>query len=259
MVETRGRGHAATLAAEAARAGVSLVVAVGGDGTLNEVVNGLVPLRAEHPVTVGALMTGRGRDACRNLGLARDPRRAARRLVEGRVVALDVGLARWPGGHRYFLGSAGTGFDAVVAARAGARGGRLIYARAVLTSLRDYRPAEIAVRLDDADAWAGPAASVVVCNGAWFGGGMRIAPGARPDDGLLDVVRLGALGRLELAGWLPTVYWGGHLANPRIALRRAARVRVDAATPLPVQIDGELGAHTPLDVELHAGALNLLV
>jgi diacylglycerol kinase (ATP) len=259
MVETRARGHAVALAAEAARAGVALVVAVGGDGTLNEVVNGLVPLRAEYPVTVGALMTGRGRDACRNLGLTGDPRRAARRLLDGHVVTLDVGLARWPGGHRYFVGSAGTGFDAVVAGRAGARGGRLIYACAVLTSLRDYGPVEIAVRLDDADAWAGPAASVVVCNGAWFGGGMRIAPGARPDDGLLDVVRLGALGRIELARWLPTVFWGGHLANPRIALRRAARARVDAAAPLPVQIDGELGAHTPLDIEICPGALRLVV
>jgi YegS/Rv2252/BmrU family lipid kinase len=259
MVETRAPGHAATLAAEAARVRVPLVVAVGGDGTLNEVVNGVVPLRAEHPVTVGAIMTGRGRDACRNLGLARDPRRAARRLADGHVVARDVGLARWPGGQRYFLASAGTGFDAVVAGRAGARGGPLVYARAVVTSLRDYRPCEIAVRLDEDDAWTGLAASVVVCNGAWFGGGMRIAPGARPDDGLLDVVHLGALGRLELLRWLPTVYWGGHLANPRIQLRRAARVRVDAAAPLPVQLDGELGARTPLDIEIHPAALRLLV
>jgi YegS/Rv2252/BmrU family lipid kinase len=259
MVETRARGDAATLAAEAARARVPLVVAVGGDGTLNEVVNGLVPLRAEYPVPVGAIMTGRGRDACRNLGLARDPRRAARRLADGHVVARDVGLARWPGGQRYFLGSAGTGFDAVVAERAGARGGPRGSARAVATSLRDYRPSEIAVRLDEADGWTGPAASVVVCNGAWFGGGMRIAPGARPDDGLLDVVRLGALGRLELLRWLPTVYWGGHLANPRVELRRAARVRVDAGAALPVQLDGELGAHTPLDIEIHPAALRLII
>ena len=111
------------------------------------------------------------------------------------------------------------------------------------------------VRLDDVDTWAGPAASVVVCNGASFGGGMHIAPGARPDDGLLDVVRLGALGRLELARWLPTVYWRRTLANPH-RVRRAARVRVDGAEPLPVQLDGELGAHTPLDVEIHPGALS---
>lgn len=232
---------------------------MGGDGTLNEVVNGLVPLREEYPVTVGALMTGRGGDACRNLGLTRDPRRAARRLVQGRVVSLDVGLARWPGGHRYFLGWAGAGFDAVVAERAGERGGRLTYLRAVLTSLRDYRPIEMAVSLDGADAWVGPAASVLVCNGASLGGGMRIAPSARADDGLLDVVWLGALGRLELARWLPTVYWGGHLANPRIEIRRAARVRIEAAAPLPVQIDGELGFHTPLDIAIHPGALRLLV
>jgi YegS/Rv2252/BmrU family lipid kinase len=259
VVETRARGHATTLAAEAARARVPLVVAVGGDGTLNEVVNGVAPLREQYPVTVGALMTGRGRDACRNLGLAGDPRRAACRLVDGRAVSFDLGLARWPGGHRYFLGCAGVGFDAVVAERAGGRGGRLTYLRAVLTSLRDYQPAEMAVRLDEAAAWAGPAASVVVCNGRSFGGGMRIAPGARPDDGLLDAVRLGALGRVELACWLPTVYWGGHLANPRIEIRRAARVRVYADTPLAVEIDGELGAHTPLDIEVHPRALRLLL
>ena len=73
------------------------------------------------------------------------------------------------------------------------------------------------------------------------------------------MVRLGALGRLELARWLPTMYWGGHLANPRIAIRRAARVRVDGVEPLPVQLDGECGAHTPLDIEIHPGALKLLV
>jgi len=88
---------------------------------------------------------------------------------------------------------------------------------------------------------------------------MRIAPGARPDDGVLDVVRLGALGRAELARWLPTVYWGGHLANPRIETRRATRVHVDASARLPAQLDGELGAHTPLDIAILPAALRLLV
>jgi diacylglycerol kinase (ATP) len=100
----------------------------------------------------------------------------------------------------------------------------------------------------------------VVCNGAWFGGGMRIAPAARPDDGLLDVVLLGALGRAELARWLPTVYWGGHLANPRIRAWRATRVRLTAAAPTPVQLDGELlGARTPLDISIYPGALRLVI
>jgi diacylglycerol kinase (ATP) len=259
VAETRGPGHATTLAREAARAGVPLVVAVGGDGTLNEVVNGLVPLRQEHPATVGALMTGRGRDACRNLGLLRDPRRAAGRLLDGRVVERDVGVARWPAGERLFLGWAGAGFDAAVAARAGRRGGRLAYLRALLTTLRDYQPVETMVSLDGVDTWAGPTASVVVCNGRSFGGGMRIAPAARADDGVLDVIRLGALGRTELARWLPTVFWGGHLANPKVQTARAVRVRVVAAPPVPVQVDGELGAHTPLDVSILPRVLRLLV
>jgi diacylglycerol kinase (ATP) len=258
-VETCAPGHATALAGEAARAGVPLVVAVGGDGTLNEVVNGLLPVREAHPVTVGALMTGRGRDASRNLGLPRDPLRAARRLAHGREVARDVGLARWPGGQRFFLGWAGAGFDAVVAERAGGGGGRLVYLRAVLASLYHYRPVDLSLQLDGEAAGTGPAASVVVCNGASFGGGMRIAPAARTDDGRLDVVRLGALGRAELARWLPTVYWGGHLANPKIRTWRATRVRVDSASPVPVQLDGELGPHTPLDVEILPAALRLLV
>jgi diacylglycerol kinase family enzyme len=259
VAETRGPGHARALAAEGARAGVPLVVAVGGDGTLNEVINGVLPLRAEHPVTVGALMTGRGRDACGNLGLPRDPLLAARRLVEGRVVARDVGFARWPGGDRFFLGWAGAGFDAVVAGRAGGRGGRLVYLCAVVASLYEYRPAEMTLRIDGVDAWTGAAASAVVCNGPSFGGGMRIAPEARSDDGRLDLVLLGALGRAELVRWLPTVYWGGHLANPKVRTWRAAEVRITTGTPIPVQLDGELGARTPLDVSIYPGALRFLV
>jgi diacylglycerol kinase (ATP) len=118
---------------------------------------------------------------------------------------------------------------------------------------------ETTVSLDGVDTWAGPTASVVVCNGRSFGGGMRIAPAALADDGLLDVVRLGALGRTELARWLPTVFWGGHLANRKIRTARATTVRVMAPTALPVQLDGELGAHTPLEVSILPAALRLLV
>lgn len=259
VVETRGPGHATALAEEGARAGVPLVAAVGGDGTLNEVINGVAPGRDVHATTVGAVMVGRGRDGCRNLGLARDPVRAAERLVDGRVVARDLGLARWPGGRRFFAGWIGAGFDAAVVERAGTRGGRLGYLAATLAGLRDYRTREATVDGPGQASWTGAAASVVVCNGSSFGGGMRIAPAARADDGLLDVVVLGALGRAELALWLPTVYWGGHLANPRIRSWRAPTVRVSMAGAPLVQLDGELGGGTPLEISVQAGALRLLV
>jgi diacylglycerol kinase family enzyme len=238
---------------------VPLVVAVGGDGTLNEVVNGVAPLRESHPATVGAVMTGRGRDACRNLGLLRDPRRAVRRLVEGRVVSCDLGLATWPGGRRYFTAAVGVGFDAVVVRRAGAAGGRLRYLAAVLASLRDHRPSKVVVDGPAGASWAGEAASVIVCNGSHLGGGMRIAPGARVDDGLLDVVVLGPLGRAELALWLPTVFWGGHLANRKVRAWRGATFRLDTTGAPAAQLDGELGAGLPLEISVQPGALRLLV
>lgn len=236
-----------------------LVVAVGGDGTFNEVVNGVTGEDGRPRATVGAVMTGRGRDACRNLGLLRDPRDAARRLAEGREARRDLGLARWPAGSRYFVNAAGAGFDATVAARAArfGGGGTLPYLRAVLETLRAYRPVEIAVEMEGAGEWRGPAAGIVAGNGACFGGGMRIAPGADPADGALDLVRLGPFGRAELLAWLPTIYWGGHLRSAKVALARVTRARISAPIPLPVQLDGEVCGATPLEVSVCAGALRL--
>jgi diacylglycerol kinase family enzyme len=259
VAETRERGHATALADEAVRAGVPLVVAVGGDGTLNEVVNGVSRLRETHPAAVGALMTGRGRDACRNLGLPRNPERAIERLVSGRIVSRDLGLATWPGGRRFVVAAVGVGFDARVVERAGTRGGRLRYLAAVLASLHDYRTSPVVIDGPAGESWTGAAASVIVCNGSHLGGGMRIAPAARLDDGMLDVVVLGALGRAELALWLPTVFWGGHLANRKVRSWRAPVFRVSMAGSPSVQLDGELGAGLPLEVSAQPGALRLLV
>ncbi len=249
-----------TLAAEAVSRSVPLIVAVGGDGTVNEVVNGATGEDARPRVALGVVMTGRGRDACRNLGLRRDPLAAARRLVEGHEVRLDLGLARWPGGRRFFVNAAGAGFDAVVAAHAArlGGGGTVPYLLAVLHALRDYRPVEITVERGG-DPWHGQAAGVVVANGAHFGGGMRIAPGADAGDGMLDVVLLGAFGRAELVAWLPTIYWGGHVRNAKVTTARVTSVRIAGPAPMPVELDGEACGATPLDVSVCPGALRLLV
>jgi diacylglycerol kinase (ATP) len=86
---------------------------------------------------------------------------------------------------------------------------------------------------------------------------MRIAPHADPADGALDLVILGALGRLEMVRWLPTIYWGGHLLNPRVTTRRVTRVTVDAPAPLPTQLDGEVDGTTPLTITVAPRALRL--
>ncbi|HET7875645.1 MAG TPA: diacylglycerol kinase family protein, partial [Methylomirabilota bacterium] len=165
--ETRVPGEATRLAADAARRGVPLIVAVGGDGTLNEVINGATSEDGRPRAAVGALLTGRGRDACRNLGLPRSPLVAARRLIEGREVERDLGLARWPGGRRFFVNAVGAGFDATVAAAAAQQGGggTVAYLLAVGRSLRSYSPDETRVERDGELVSSGPLASVIVSNG----------------------------------------------------------------------------------------------
>ena len=258
---TGGPGRLTDLARDAAEAGIGLVVAVGGDGTLNEVVNGAVGDERPRPV-VGAILTGRGRDAARNFGLAADPRRAARRLVEGREVAVDLVRAEWPGGaQRWVVGAAGAGFDAEVAARAAARGGRgtLPYLLAIVGTLSAHATVATEIEADGERVWTGPLSSAVVANGAHYGGGMKIAPAAQPTDGRLDLVVLGDLGRLELLRWLPTVYRGGHLANPKVRARTARRVSIRPVTPLPMHVDGEPVQPTPVTLTIRPGALRLLV
>src|SRR5712692_7781957 len=148
----------------------------------------------------------------------------------------------------------------MVAARAANLSGRgtIPYLRAVLASLRDYAPAEVTVEVDNGPRWSGRAAAVITSNGACFGGGMRIAPMADPGDGELDLVVLGALGRWELLRWLPTLYWGGHVRNPKVSLSRARVIRVRAPVALPLEVDGEVGGETPLEVRVCPGALRLV-
>jgi diacylglycerol kinase family enzyme len=240
---TTGRGTAIDLARAAAEGGAPLVVAVGGDGTLNEVVNGATRETGPSPV-VGVVLTGRGCDAARNLGLSTDVRATARALVEGVDTRFDLIRAEWPdGARRLVVTAAGAGFDASVARRTATGGGRgtLPYLRGIVATLASHATTPAEIEIDGAVAWSGRLSTVVV----------------DPGDGQHDSVILGDLGRLELLRWLPTVYRGGHLANPKIVTQRARRVSIRAASPLPVHVDGEPAGETPVTFEVRPGALRL--
>ena len=259
-VETRAAGDGERLARQAAAAGAPLVVAVGGDGTLNEVVNGVRSVGST--AAVGAVLTGRGCDACRNFGVPRDPVVAVRTLADGGDARFDLGLAEWADGRRrWFAISAGAGFDAAVARRAQSvpARGTLPYLAAVMASITQHRAIATTLELDGERQPSTPLTAVVAANGRWFGGGMKIAPDADAADGLLDVVVLGALGRLELLRWLPTIYPGTHVRHPRVTVRRARSLRVDAAEPLPTHVDGEPLGVTPVTMTVEVGALRLRV
>jgi len=259
-VATRAAGDGVTRAREGVRSGHDLVVAVGGDGTLNEIVNGITGAEGVAHATAGALLTGRGRDAGRNFGVPTALPAAVAALAGGIDATLDLGLASWPDGRRrFFLGAAGAGFDAAVAARAASVGARgtLPYLLAVLATVRTSRPVAATLTADGAVIWRAPLTAAIVANGRYFGGGMRIAPHADPTDGALDLVILGPLGRLEMVRWLPTIYWGGHLTNPRVSTRRVTQITVDTPLPLPTQLDGELDGTTPLTITVAPRALRL--
>jgi len=256
---TTGRNNAIDLARAAAGAGAQLIVAVGGDGTLNEVVNGATRESGESPV-VGAVLTGRGRDAARNFGLSLDVPTAARALVHGADARFDLVRGEWADGTtRYVVTAAGAGFDAAVARRAvvGGRRGTLPYVSAILKSLAAHTTVMTEIEADGAMVWADRISTVVVANGAYYGGGMKIAPDADAADGHLDCVVLGDLGRLEFLWWLPTVYRGTHLACAKVMTRRARRLTIRPVSPLPVHADGEPAGETPVTFEIRPAALRL--
>src|SRR5262249_2137734 len=154
---------------------------------------------------------------------------------------------------------AGAGFDAAVARRAAARGGfgTLPYLLGIIEGLAAHRPMPATLVVDDGPQQSATLTTIVVANGAWYGGGMKIPPPPDPGDGALDLVVIGALGRGELLRWLPAVYRGAHLANPKVSLRRVLQVTIRGSAPIPTHVDGEPAADTPVTFRLCPRALRL--
>jgi diacylglycerol kinase (ATP) len=258
--ETDGPGAATALAARAARAGWPLVLAVGGDGTINEVVNGLIAEDGRCLAAIGIINTGRGRDASRNLALPTGIASVRRVLESEGETTVDLGVVEWGNGRRrYFVVAAGAGFDAAVALRAQGRAGRgtVAYVLAIFATLRSHAPVPLTVTIDGGASTTRRAAFVVCANGEYYGGGMKIAPGADAHDGVLDVVIVGNLGRLGLVRWLPSVYSGGHLRCPEVTMAKARSVVIESASPLPWHVDGEPVEGIPVRIGVRPGALRL--
>ena len=264
-VLTEGPDHAVELARQAVADGCRLIVAVGGDGTIHEVVNGLV-IEDEIPqgVALGAICCGTGSDFARTVGLVREPLAAARRVVHGSDRRIDLGVVHcWREGQEiveYFPNAAGLGFDGEVADRVNrkskAGGGTIPYLISLVTTLITYENKPVVVTLDDRRLEQ-RANAVVVANGRYFGGGMHIAPDATPDDGLFDVVIIGDTTKLELLLQVPRVYRGTHLTHPKVDAYRSSTVRVESEKRVILQADGEYVGEAPATFRLLPGALTV--
>jgi len=263
---TERPGHAVELARQAVEDGCRMVVAVGGDGTLHEVVNGLVTDgRLPEGLVLGSVSCGTGSDFARTVGTCLDPMEAVRRLLQGDDRRIDLGeISCWREGRQiteYFPNSAGLGFDGEVADRTNRLPkslGNATYLLSLVITLVAYRNKEIVVRLDDRVLEL-RANFVVAANGRYFGGGMHVAPDAKPDDGLFDVVIAGDLGKLELLTLVPRVYKGTHLSHPKASVYRSRAVQVEATERMVLQADGEYVGEAPVSIRLHPGALTVRV
>jgi YegS/Rv2252/BmrU family lipid kinase len=253
------------LAEQAACGGAELVVAVGGDGTLNEVVNGLV--RAGTATELATIPLGTGMDFVRTHGIPNRFEDAVRTAVEGVPRPVDVGRVSyrtWSGvdAERYVCNVGSVGMSAAVAQRANgmskALGGKATFFYALVRVFLAWQNTVIDVDLDGRKRSA-RMHDVIVANGQYHGGAMWLAPEAKPDDGLFDVLLIGDVTKVDFATTAPKLYKGTHLSHPKVDLERARVVTVDAADTLPIELDGEQVGTTPARFEVVPGALRVRV
>jgi diacylglycerol kinase (ATP) len=256
-------GHLIELAQQAVAGGARLVVAVGGDGTLNEVVNGV----AGCDVDLATIPLGTGMDFVRTHGIPTSFDDAVRVALTGAPRTIDAGRVRyrtWGGGdaERWFANVGSVGMSGAVAQRVNGMskvlGGKATFFYALTRVFLEWENTDVTVKLDDCER-RGRMHDVVVANGVWHGGGMMLAPGAEPDDGLFDVVLIGDVGKVDFLTTAPKIYRGKHVAHPKVDVVRSARVEVDAAERLPIEVEGEQVGTTPAVFEIVPGALRVRV
>jgi diacylglycerol kinase (ATP) len=242
-------------AAEAVAAGAGAVVAVGGDGTVHAALQAV----AGTPTPLAVVPAGTGNDLVRALGVPRDPiaaaRAAAEDLAAGEVRSVDAGRT----GSRWWATVLCCGFDSAVSDRANRLRwprGRRRYDIAVLAELTRLRPHRLTLVLDG-ETRTLPITMVAVGNTPWYGGGMKVCPGAEPTDGLFDVTVVGATSRLDLMRTKPLLTAGTHVGHPAVTVHRAARVEL-SCPGLTAYADGEPVAPLPAIAECVPGALRIV-
>jgi len=264
---SHGPGGLAALARQAADDGASLVVAVGGDGTVHEVVNGLLSSTHTPLPDLGILPRGTGDDFVRALGIPVADIDALTTLRDGRPRELDAGRVtyRTPEGDEavsYFVSMAGVGMSGAVARKLNTTskrlGGRIAGLAATFTVFTRWTNVELQITVGS-EHRHGLVQDVLVGNTEYHNGGMRLTPGALPDDGLFDVLLIGDVSKLDLALTMPKIYRGTHLPHPRAELLRGTSVGVESAEPLPVELDGEQPGTTPVQFDVVPKALRLRV
>lgn len=270
---TREPGEATIVTRQALRDGTLRVVAVGGDGTLNEVIGGYFDESGSainREAAVGILPSGTGSDFSRTLGLT-TLGQAVDILIRDSSLSTDVVKMTFgdvPGESRvrYFINVASFGLGGETVTRVNARqkgwpdwvGGKPRFVLAALYSLWKYSNRPVTVILDAGNEELFQTNLVLVANGQYAGSGMKFAPRAAIDDGLLDVVVTDGVGRFGIVWEMTRIWDGGHLRNPKIVSRRARRISIASQPEMPIDLDGDIAGTTPVKIEILPGAIRLI-
>ncbi len=264
---TEAPGHAIELTTSAVNGGCEMVVCVGGDGTMNEIVNGLYAAGVNNKdMPVGIVNTGTGADYIRTIGVPRNCEEACRRLTSPGRYTVDLGVVEYNGnGHearRLFVNFAGLGFDAEVVKATTEKykslGAMPSYLMGLLTTLMSYKNRDIAIVVDG-EMMQRRICTVMMNQGKYGGGGMFAAPDADPRDGLFDVLIIDDMTKPDLLMSLPRIYNGTHLTHPKVSLKKARKVEIQAAHPTAVQADGELLGEAPARFTVLPAALTIVI
>ncbi len=266
---TQRPGHGIDLARQAAGQGVTTVIAVGGDGTVNEVVNGLLtaPEISGTPPVLGILELGTGGDFARTLRMPRNPRAALEWLLSAVPIPCDVGKAvcRSLTGEtitRYFINILDFGLGGAVVQWVNTHskrlGGKVTFLAGILVTLATYRNKTIRFRIDGGAWQEQKMNNFIVANGRYFGGGLFPAPMASVQDGQLEGIIIGDVGRWEAVGNLGRIRKGTHLLHPKITHWPLHQLEAESPETVYVDADGELIGTLPLKLQVVPGAISVL-
>jgi diacylglycerol kinase (ATP) len=259
-------GHLGELACTAVEGGAERLVVVGGDGTVHEIVDGLMKASLADLAELALLPLGTGKDFARSVRIPSRMDAAIDVARGGRLRTIDVGRATYTteAGEAvaYFANFAGAGISGAIARRANgttkALGGRISFMWATLAVFSRWQPVEMTVEIDGEQRQA-RLLEALAMNGDYTAGGMWVAPEAGLDDGSFDVVLIGDFSKAEFATTFPKIYRGTHVSHAKVEIVRARELRVDAPEPLPIVVDGEQPGTTPVRFELVPSALRVRV
>lgn len=257
---TEGPLHAEALARDARRTGATAVIAAGGDGTVFEVVNGLLDGDDGPVPALGIVPVGTGNSFVRDVGIA-DPMAALDAIRQGRRRPVDALRIDHAGGRLYAINLVSFGFSAEAGSLTNRRFkglGPAGYVAAVVVSVARLRYHAFPHALDDGPFDARPVTLLSVCNSQYTGGAMRMAPGADPCDGQLDLVRVGTMRRRKFLASFPKIFAGTHPELPEVELRRGNRVSFAATGEVPVMIDGEVRVLAVNAITVERGRIEVL-